>query len=213
LNGIEEFVVRADLLDRSIILDLPPIPPPSRRLCEDDYWQAFEADYPRILGALLDAVAGGLRELPAIYLEELPRMADCARFAEAAGRGLGWPDNTALDAYIDNRRVATASQLDDTPLAAFLLDLSPEHLLDWTGRLSDLLPDLTMLAQEKADSPRWPKTPELPSTQLRRLAPHLATNGLFVSFSRRHGGRVVRIARDPIIAQRNLVPDEPPIEA
>jgi hypothetical protein len=211
LNGIEEFVVRADLVDRSIVVDLPPIPP-SRRKCEADFWRAFQSDYPRILGALLDAVAGGLRELPSGRLEELPRMADFARFAEAVGRGLGWPANTVLDAYIDNRRVATAGQLDDSPLAAFLLDLSPEQLFDYVGRMSDLLPDLTMLAQEKADSPLWPKTPESLAKQLRRLAPHLAANGMFVSFSRRHAGRVVRFSRDPIIAQRPLVPDGRPID-
>jgi hypothetical protein len=209
LNGIEEFIVRPDLVDRSIILDLPPIPP-SKRRCEHDFWRAFKADYPRILGALLDAVAGGLRELPSVRLEESPRMADFARFAEAVGRGLGWPAKTALDAYSDNRRVATASQLDESPLAAFLLDLNPEQLFDYVGRMSDLLPDLTMLAQEKAESPRWPKTPELLSKELRRLAPHLADNGLLVSFSRRYGGRVVRISRDPIIAHKELVPDVPP---
>jgi hypothetical protein len=211
LNGIEEFIVRADLVDRSIIVDLPPIPP-SKRLCEDEFWRAFQADYPRILGALLDAVSGGLRELPGVRPAELPRMADFARFAEAVGRGLGWPANTALDAYLDNRRVATASQLDESPLAAFLLDLGPEYLFDYVGSMSDLLPDLTMLAQEKADSPCWPKTPQLLSRELRRLAPHLANHGLFVSFSRRNAGRVVRIARDPIVAHRILVPDVPPIE-
>ena len=60
LNGTEDFVVRGDLADRSVFLDMPPIAP-SRRRCEDEFWEAFHQDHPRILGGLLDAVVGGWR--------------------------------------------------------------------------------------------------------------------------------------------------------
>ncbi|MFI5454554.1 MAG: hypothetical protein ACHRXM_03800, partial [Isosphaerales bacterium] len=60
-----------------------------RRLDRPAHVEAFHQDYPRILGGLLDAVAGGLRELPSVRLTELPRMADFAKFAEAVGRKLG----------------------------------------------------------------------------------------------------------------------------
>jgi hypothetical protein len=40
LNGIEEFVCRSDLVDRSVFLGLPPIAPCNRH-CEDEFWQAF----------------------------------------------------------------------------------------------------------------------------------------------------------------------------
>ncbi len=63
LTGIEEFVRRADLGDRSVYLDLPRIDPANRRR-EDEYWPAFYRDQPTILGGLLDAVAGGLRLCP-----------------------------------------------------------------------------------------------------------------------------------------------------
>jgi len=74
LTGIEEFVARADLADRCLFLNLPPINTRTRRL-ESEFWASFKNDYPRILGGLLDAVAGGLRELPSVRLTELPRMA------------------------------------------------------------------------------------------------------------------------------------------
>jgi len=57
LNGIEEFVGRSDLNDRSLFLHLPPIAP-GKRLRPSVFWQLFNQDYPRILGGLLDAVAG-----------------------------------------------------------------------------------------------------------------------------------------------------------
>ena len=58
LNGIEEIVTRPDLADRAIFLTLEPIPE-DRRRPEAELWAAFEAEHPRILGALLDAAAEG----------------------------------------------------------------------------------------------------------------------------------------------------------
>ena len=159
---------RSDLADRCLFLNLPPIDPSDRR-CEDEFWESFHHDYPRILGALLDAVVGGLQELPSVQLTELPRMADFAKFAEAVGRKLGWPAGTALSDYNDNRRDASMTELDDSPLAAFLLDLGPDYLNDWSGTPSELLDELTMLAGEKAESPRWPKSP---AAAHHRAAPH-----------------------------------------
>jgi hypothetical protein len=80
LNGIEDIVTRADLADRALLLTLEPIPK-GRRRSEKDLWVAFEAEHPRILGALLDAVVEGLRRLPNTRLDELPRMADFALWA------------------------------------------------------------------------------------------------------------------------------------
>ncbi len=90
LNGIDEFVGRDDLAGRSVFLNLPPISP-SRRRSEDEFWTQFDRQYPRILGGLLSAVAGAVRELPSVKLMELPPMADFAVFGEAVGRALGWP--------------------------------------------------------------------------------------------------------------------------
>src|SRR5262249_52004328 len=65
LNGIETFVRRSDLADRAVFLKMPPIAARDRR-DESEFWEAFHRDYPRILGGLLDAVAGGLRALPSV---------------------------------------------------------------------------------------------------------------------------------------------------
>src|SRR5262249_43903255 len=137
LNGIDEFVGRSDLGDRSIFLDLPPIAR-ANRLCENEFWQSFSADFPRILGGLLDAVAGGLRLLPDAALAGLPRMADFAVFGEAVGRGLGWPAGTVLNDYDENRRQATAANLEESPVGYVLLEYA-RYMPDWTGTASDLL--------------------------------------------------------------------------
>ena len=50
LNGIDDFVSRGDLIDRSVFLHLAPVHPADRRT-ESELWSSFQFDYPRILGA------------------------------------------------------------------------------------------------------------------------------------------------------------------
>ena len=84
LNGIDEAVRRDDLADRCVFLHLPPVLDASRR-ANHEFWPAFRAESAGILGALLDALAGGLRELPSVRPTELPRMADFPLLGEAIG--------------------------------------------------------------------------------------------------------------------------------
>ena len=74
LNGIEDIITRPDLADRAILLTLAPIAQRQRRP-ENALWREFELARPHILGALLDAAAHGLRMLPQVRLQRLPRMA------------------------------------------------------------------------------------------------------------------------------------------
>ena len=82
LNGIEDIVCRSDLADRAIFLALEPIADDHRRM-ERELWREFEVVRPRILGALLDAAAHGLRRSSHVRLERSPRMADFALWATA----------------------------------------------------------------------------------------------------------------------------------
>jgi hypothetical protein len=92
LNGIEEVISRPDLGDRAIFVTLPPTAEHDRRP-ERPFWQNFETTRPRILGSLLDAVAHGLRNLPNLSLEQLPRIADFALWATACETAF-WPGGT-----------------------------------------------------------------------------------------------------------------------
>ena len=67
LNGIPDVVVQPDLMSRSILLTLEDIPDNKRRE-RADVLAELSREHPRLLGALLDAVAHGLRRLPDIKL-------------------------------------------------------------------------------------------------------------------------------------------------
>src|SRR5262249_5426230 len=110
VNGIEDFITRADLLERSLLIRHPPIPEEKRRP-ESEFWVAFDATHPRLLGALLDRVSAGLRALPGVKLDRLPRMADFALFAVACETGAG-EKPMFLDAYAANQSGAHEQALD-----------------------------------------------------------------------------------------------------
>jgi hypothetical protein len=95
INGIGELVMRADLADRSLFVNLAPVADRQRR-SHQEIWATFESLRPKILGVLLDAVAHGLRALPTTRLDEMPRMADFAVWATAC-EGAFWPEGTFVN--------------------------------------------------------------------------------------------------------------------
>jgi hypothetical protein len=196
LNGIDEFVRRDDLADRSVFLHLPAIADAERRV-ESEFWRSFRSEYPAILGGLMSAVADGLHELSSMRLTELPRMADFACLGEAVGRGLGWPEGTFVSAYKENRHAASLSSLEDSALATALLAKAKwRGLKDWTMCASDMMKALAILVRPSVKASGWPKTPRLFADELRRLAPQLRTRGIFVTFKRTAENRLITINTD-----------------
>ncbi len=193
LNGIEDIVTRPDLADRAVFLTLEPIPD-ERRRPEQELWAAFEAERPRLLGVLLDAVAKGLAELPRTKLDKLPRMADFALWATACETAL-WASGTFWSAYCGNRDEAVDGVIDADPIAAAVRALMQART-EWTGTASDLLGALAEMAGERvAKSKTWPDSPRALAGRLRRAATFLRKVGIAIGFERegRARTRMIRI--------------------
>ena len=181
LNGIEDFVTRPDLADRSLPLTLGPIPEECRRL-EAELWAAFEAERPRILGALLDVVVHGLRMLPHTRLDRLPRMADFALWATACETAL-WPAGTFMAAYSGNRDETIGLAIEGDVVTAAIRTMMTGRTEEWVGTSSELLALLTSAVGESiCRSKLWPQTPEALRGRLKRAAPVLRQIGIQVVF-------------------------------
>src|SRR5262249_26073992 len=115
LNGIEDVVTRPDLADRAIFLALTPIPEDARKL-EGELWGQFEKKRPRIFGALLTAMSHGLRTLPDVKLDRMPRMADFAVWA-TAWEGALFPKGAFMAAYAGNIATGVEAGLEAHPSA------------------------------------------------------------------------------------------------
>jgi hypothetical protein len=194
LNGIEEVISRPDLGDRAIFLTLTPIADAQRRP-EGELWRQFELVRPHILGALLDAVAQGLRALGHVRLEALPRMADFALWATACETAL-WPAGIFSRAYAANRRAAIESIMEADPIAACLRSIMADRTT-WTGSASELLRLCVEHARADVSSgAAWAKNPRALAGRLRWAQTFLRTLGIEITFSRegRTGARMISVS-------------------
>ena len=194
LNGIEDVVTRPDLADRGLFVTLPSISEAQRRP-EKDLWRELELARPRLLGALLEAASHGLRMLPGVRLDRLPRMADFALWAAACETAL-WPVGTFARAYERNRRTAIEDAIDADPVAACVRALMADRG-SWTGSAADLLRDGGDAISNGGSSSRagWPSTPRALAGRLRRAQTFLRALGIDIAFARegRAGNRVIRM--------------------
>ena len=192
LNGVENFVTKHDLADRTIILELKPIPDRNRCL-ERELKVKFEAERPRILGTLLDIVSHGLRMLPETKSENWPRMADFAHWVTACEAAV-WAPATFRVAYEDNRKKATLGAIDDDPVASALRTLlikQPKRV----GTTAELLTALTALVgDQQAKSTHWPTEPRALTSALQRSKVSLRRVGINIKWGvRKRQGRLLTI--------------------
>ena len=205
VNGIDELATRSDLLDRAVLVNLPVIPA-GRRRGEAELWAEFEREQPRVFGALLTAVATGLRREPQVRLPSPPRLADFARWAVAAEPGLGLAGGQFLSAYEANRGAAHELALEASVIGPWVQRLVATS--DFCGTAAELLRRLGSLARAEQGGvqPRgWPRTPKMLSDQLRRLRPNLPSVGITVDFDRtpdRMRTRIVTIRNTAWSSQR-----------
>ncbi len=187
LNGIDDLADKADLIDRGVFIELPPIPEEERK-DEETLWRDFDAAQPLLLGALADAVVVALRELPKVKLAKLPRMADFAKWGVAASIG---GQDAFINAYTGNRTKANQDALRANDIADCLIEWYCEEV-PVTTDLTRLLTQLTKLCRDRLASklggdPKrvrlpdgWPTTERKLGNELRRCSPNLRRAGIEV---------------------------------
>jgi hypothetical protein len=197
MNGISEVVKNSDILDRSLLVDLPPIPG-SRRKYDKLLWAEFNERRPRILGALFDAIVAGLKNEESVVLEDQhkSRLIDFDRWAVATEEALDIEPGTYVKARKLSRESASETALEAQPVWRPLYDLADEHDEDdpWVGTMKELLGELNALETDDVlkRSKDWPKTPRKLSEILNRIKPDLMERGVLLlkaSGSRREGRR------------------------
>lgn len=184
LTGIAEVATRGDLLDRSILVTLDPIPE-SERLTEAELESRWADVAPVAFGALLDAASTALERAEEVHLDRLPRMADHALWVTAAEPALGWDHGTYTHIYGEARAAAVETALGASPLT------DPVRILaetGWEGSATELLATLADRVGEPVTRSRtWPRSARGLSSALRRLAPDLRSEGIEVEWRRTAG--------------------------
>ena len=183
LNGIGDVITRPDLLDRSLIINLPPIPKEARKL-ERVLEAEVEEAKAGILAALFSAVSAGLKTQEHVKLNGLPRMADFARWGTATENALGGTEGSFMDAYTASQEDAVETALEPWPIVETLCVFAKKFEGEdsaWIGTATELFNTLNeQTADELKRAKDWPKQPNRLSEQLSRLAPSLVEVGVCV---------------------------------
>ena len=209
LNGIEEVVTRADLLDRSLLVLLPEITK-GRRRPEKALWADFEQARPALLGAVLDVLVVALANEDAVRLDDYPRMADFAAWIVAAEPALPWQPGAFLAAYAGNQENANDVTLEASAVAQAVRDFMEERAT-WIGTATELLGELEGVVNEKTTKQKtWPGSGQALSNELRRLASNLEAVGITITFGLKvKGRRALRIEHKQNRRERTKRPKRP----
>lgn len=204
LNGITEIVTKPDLLSRSQIIYLPSIPADKRKY-EEDLMKEFEEARPRILGALLTAASTALRNLPNTKPQQVPRLADYARFVTSGEESFGWKPDSFMAAYKKNQeglnQLALEASIIFRPFKKFTDD-RVSWSQPWEGTAQALLDELDEKAGDRLLRGKfWPQTPQHFSNLLREQAANLKEIGIEITFGRsrdKDRERLITIQKVPI---------------
>jgi hypothetical protein len=185
MTSIDAGALAGDLAERLVPVELHRITP-ERRRSDEQITHDFRAVQPATLGALLDLLGDVLAVLPAVQLEQLPRMADYARILAALDQVTGW---TTLAAYVASAADVNETVLEADPIAATVRAHLTIHRHGWTGTAAQLLELITPESPPRA----WPRTPRALAGQLRRLAPALRAAGVTVDTVRTPSARLISL--------------------
>lgn len=201
-NGIEDLGQRGDLLDRTIVLDLEPIPEESRRT-EEEILEEIEEKKASLFGSLLDLTVVGLRNVESVEIKNPPRMADFAIWACAC---LGDSASEFLKTYTQSRENTSLdlADLNRLPAAIYSFVNSKEDK-KWMGSASLLLSELNQYSHvypgnEPTD---WPRTPDKMGSELRRYTPALRAKQITVSYKRSGKARNIILEASPSVTKES----------
>ena len=193
MNGITNFAERQDLMDRGIVVNMPTIAEKNRRP-EREIEREWKAVKPRVLGALCDAMAEGLRNVNELRLDNPPRMADFAHWVSAVEPGLPWDNGRFLDEYERNRFHVQELALEAEPVALAILEFMTDRE-EWIGTASELLTILSELVRvEQRRLASWPKAPHTLSGRIKRSTAYLRARDVEVEFAK-SGTRTVTLRK------------------
>jgi hypothetical protein len=194
LNGIDDVAHRGDLRSRALILNLEPIPEEDRRP-EKEILAEFERLRPELLGALLTIVSTAMKNRGMVNSANLPRMADFARWIQAAEPALPWDAGQFERTYTEANQKAVETALEGSPVARVLMRII-EKRTTLSGSCSTILEHLNEEANEKEKGMKtWARDSIRLSAILKRISPELRLAGIEVHLGRAHKGRWITISR------------------
>jgi hypothetical protein len=172
LNGIGVSAWRPDLLDRSIVFDIPILSQRRpERLIEKDWNEAL----PRILGGFFTTIAKAMNSVDAVTGHEKFRMADFAQWGASLADELGFSREEFFRKYQDSVNRKWQDTAEDSTFAAKIRNLVESNAGFWQGSVSAIL---EKIKSSNGFDKNIPQTPKALAAELMRLAPVMRNVGI-----------------------------------
>jgi hypothetical protein len=199
LNGINVPTDRGDVLDRSLVVELERIPDGERKT-EEQIWELFAKEHPRLLSALFDTLSEAIALKPSIKLSRRPRLADWGEYAAAVYEVMGWGAEQFLSDWDEIIKVQNRSTLDGSPVAQAIIKFM-EDRESFEGSSTELHKKLEAVAEDIGVSvirdKAWPKSARWLWRRIQEVVPLLVSVGIEASRERDEAGTTIALRRVP----------------
>ncbi len=199
LNGINVPTDRGDVVDRSLVVELERIPDGERKT-EEELWNRFETEHPKLLGALLGVLSEAIARKPSIKLSRRPRLADWGEYAAAVYEVMGWGAEQLLEDSSEVVKVQNQATLDGSPVAQAIIKFM-EDKQEYTATSSELHKRLEGVAEGLGVSvvrdKAWPKSARWLWRRIKEVLPVLMAAGIDAKRERPDTGTVITLRKLP----------------
>src|SRR5215216_2998021 len=199
LNGINVPTDRGDVLDRSLVVELERIPDGERKT-EEQIWELFAKEHPRLLGALFDTLSKAIALKPSIKLSRRPRLADWGEYAAAVYEVMGWGAEQFLRDWDEVVKVQNQATLDGSPVAQAVIKFM-EGKDECVLTSSKMHAQLKAIAEEQgvdvARDRAWPKSARWLWRRIKDVLGLLAAAGIEVGRNEDKSGSKIALRKMP----------------
>ena len=183
LNGIGNSVCRPDLLDRAIIIDIPPLKEtrPEKQIIDE--WKAL---LPGTLGGFFTAISGAMAIVSTVKGHERFRMADFAQWGAALAEALGYSRDEFFKKYQESVAYKWEDTAEENPIIQKLTCLVESNKGKWCGSVTTLLeyikPETSGFAARRVGyGKRIIDNPKALASELMRIAPVMRSIGIDIA--------------------------------
>lgn len=184
INGINNVANRADLLDRSILIELDRVTAENRKNIQEVY-SDFEDDRPYLLGAIFDILSKAMSIFPDVKLSKLPRMADFCRWGYAIAEAMDGQGDEFLKEYDSNQAIQNVEAINADNCAYLIVEFM-RNKPDWNNRVSVLFKGLQEKAKDLGLNPNnksiLPQAPNALSRRIKSAKSNLEAVGITFEF-------------------------------
>lgn len=188
VTSIDQPIRTEDLMDRSITYVFERIAP-NQRKAMSQLRAEFEHDKHLIFTALIDMVAFGLNNLENLQLDNLPRMADFARFAGACAGYFDLPPQQMLDLYARSQAVMVVDVADESCFIRAVHRFVTINKDTWKGNITALLKALEFYPEVVQKG--WPQSSVSAGKMLTRYSDVLNKLGIDLQRVESHGRKII----------------------